>query len=455
MGPLDKSHRAEKGAVFREREADIDPQPVAAQLACGGLRLLHEGSPDPHAAHRRIDGESADIDEIRLTLDCDTANDAPGQFGHEQCPAGNHRGDPIRSLRQGTRFRIQSSAILRKGPMNERDDRLGLLDTRGMDQYGVALDCMFPHLAVPRFQEAILSTSATADQRRRLLGLGVTLLAALFISLNTTFARIAYDSGSNPATQVLLRSLCMMLVLGGLQFVLDRGLMLPRRTIATTLALGLCILVMSVGYLSSVAYINVSLAVLVLYTYPLMVGIASPLLGRERINWLKALCIVGAFVGLVVASSDRFGTLDWRGVAFGLAGATGVAAIALFGGRAMAKAHPFTMNAWMNLWVVLAVGLYLVATGGPHFPQTSAGWLATLAVCISYMLGILFMFLGLMLVSPAQSALTMNLEPLFSTLAAILLLGETVAARQWIGMAMLLIFLCVSTLTGMSRRGNA
>ena len=288
-----------------------------------------------------------------------------------------------------------------------------------------------------------------------MLGLGATLLAAFFVSLITTFARIAYDSGSNPATQVFLRSLCMMLVLGGLQLMLGRALMPSRRLIPLTLGLGLCILMMSFGYLSSVFYISVSLAVLVLYTYPLMVGIASPLLGRERMTWLKALCLIGAFAGLVVASSEGFGTLDWRGIAFALTAAAGLAVIALFGGSAMAKAHPFTMNAWMNLWVALAVGLYLLASGGPHFPQTNVGWLATFAICLCYTLGILFMFLGLMLISPAQSALTMNLEPLFSTLAAILLLHEAVALRQWIGMAMLLIFLGLSTLAGIARRGKA
>jgi len=305
-----------------------------------------------------------------------------------------------------------------------------------------------------RLQEAILTLSELPEQRRRLLGLGVTLLAALFVSLITTFARKAYEAGSDPATLVLVRSACMMLVLAGLQFARGQSIALARRTIPTTLALGLCILMMSLGYLSSVAYISVSLAVLVLYTYPLMVGVASPLLGRERMTWLKALCLIGAFAGLAVASSNQIGTLDWRGVAFGLTAAAGLACIALFGGSAMAKAHPFAMNAWMNLWVMLAIGLYLFANGGPHFPQTPLGWLATLAVCVCYTLGILCMFVGLMLIPPAQSALTMNLEPLFSTLAAILLLHEAVAPRQWFGMAMLLIFLCVSTLTGMSRRGK-
>jgi drug/metabolite transporter (DMT)-like permease len=307
-----------------------------------------------------------------------------------------------------------------------------------------------------RLQGAILSSFEADDQRRnRILGLGVTFLAALFVGLVTTFARISYDSGSNPATQVFLRSLCMMLVMGGLQVALGRSLMLARRTIVTTIAFGMCILVMSFGYLSSVFYISVSLAVLLLYTYPLMVGIASPLLGRERMTWLKALCLIGAFAGLVVGSWDGFGTLDWRGIAFALAAAGSIAIIALFGGAAMSRAHPFVMNAWMNLWVVLAVGLFLLATNGAQFPQSMAGWLATLAVCVCYTLGILFLFLGLMLISPAQSALTMNLEPLFSTIAAILLLHEAVALRQWIGMAMLLIFLAISTLAGMMRRGKS
>jgi uncharacterized membrane protein len=140
---------------------------------------------------------------------------------------------------------------------------------------GLPSGASFRTLPVLRPKGAILSSSERAERRRRLLGLGATLLAALFVSLITTFARITYDAGSNPATQVFLRSLCMMLVLAALQLALGRHLIVPRRTVVTTIGLGTCILVMSFGYLSSVFYISVSLAVLVLYTYPLMVGIAS------------------------------------------------------------------------------------------------------------------------------------------------------------------------------------
>lgn len=307
----------------------------------------------------------------------------------------------------------------------------------------------------PALRRHILTSIASADSKRRLTGLAITFLAALFVSLITTFARLAYDAGSNPPTQVFIRSTCMMLAMAALQLSFGRGLMLPRRVIPATLALAACIFFMSFGYLSSVAYIKVSLAVLLLYTFPLMVGIASPLLGRERMTPLKALCLVGAFAGLVFASWGDFGALDWRGIAFALAGAAGVAGISLFGGAAMAKAHPFAMNAWMNLWVVIGLAVYLALSGQFAAPQTTLGWLATAGVSICYTLGILFLFLGLTYIPPAQSALTMNLEPAFSTLAAILLLAETVAAQQWIGMAILLIFLGISTLAGLPRREKA
>lgn len=311
-------------------------------------------------------------------------------------------------------------------------------------------------LSLPRETRGRPALSNTAtDSRRRAIGLVITFFAALFVSLITTFARLAYDAGSNPPTQVLIRSACMMLALGLLQLALGRSLRLPPRVIPATLALAVCIFFMSFGYLSSVAYIKVSLAVLLLYTFPLMVGVASPLLGRERMTWLKALCLVGAFAGLLCASWGDFGALDWRGVAFALAAAAGVAGISLFGGAAMAQAHPFAMNAWMNLWVVLGVGAYVALSGQLALPQTGLGWIATAALATCYTLGILFLFLGLTYISPAQSALTMNLEPAFSTLAAILVLSEAVGPQQWIGMAILLVFLGLSTLSGLPRRGKA
>src|SRR5688572_17688791 len=317
LGPFDETQRPEERPVVAQLQPDVDPQPVRPHLARQHLRLGHQRPGHADSPLHRLDGQAPGVGAVVFPPHRDASQYPAASLG-KQDGAGLHDGpDGFRGFQQ-------------------RAHRLGFIRTRRANQEGVALRRLFPHVGVLPSQGAILPSSELADQRRkRLLGLGVTFLAALFISLVTTFARIAYESGSNPATQVFLRSLGMMLVMGGLQLALGRSLMLARRTILTTIAFGLCILVMSFGYLSSVFYISISLAVLLLYTYPLMVGIASPLLGRERMTWIKALCLIGAFAGLVVASWDGFGTLDWRGIAFALAAAGSISVIGLFGGAAM------------------------------------------------------------------------------------------------------------------------
>ncbi len=233
-GAFGESERLEERPVVAQLQPDIDPQPVRPHPAGQPLSLGHQGPPNSGAPLQRLDRQPAGIGKIRLPLDRDAAKDPAIPRGKQDrrrpsWPPGSNLG----AFRQRARFRPQRSAILPECAMDERDDRIGLLGARRSNRGGgCPRSLVSARCGSFRIQEAILSSSELADQRRnRLLGLGATLLAAFFVSLITTFARITYDSGSNPATQVFLRSLCMMLVLGALQLMLGRGLILPRRLI--------------------------------------------------------------------------------------------------------------------------------------------------------------------------------------------------------------------------------
>jgi drug/metabolite transporter (DMT)-like permease len=47
---------------------------------------------------------------------------------------------------------------------------------------------------------------------------------------------------------------------------------------------------------------------------------------------------------------------------------------------------------------------------------------------------------------PAQIALILNLEPIISTLSAVLILDESVAGQTWLGILVMLAFLAPATL---------
>jgi drug/metabolite transporter (DMT)-like permease len=274
------------------------------------------------------------------------------------------------------------------------------------------------------------------------------LLCAVFFSLITTFSRLAYDAGANPLTLVEARSAAFVIVIGAFQLIARRSFALPRRTLIATFPMSIGIMVMSIGYLSSVYFIKVSLAVVILYSFPLLVGLLAAVSGRERIALPKALALLVAFGGLVMAIGLETDSVDWRGVALVLMAALGIAGNLTFTGPYLEGVDSLTVNVWNNFWGAVALGAYLALSGGVALPVTDIGWAALGAVVGCYILGLAFMFGALKYLPPSQAAVMLNLEPVISIIVAGLLLHEVTHLLQWLGVLIMLGALCFSALRG-------
>lgn len=285
--------------------------------------------------------------------------------------------------------------------------------------------------------------------RNYLAGLGLILVAATCLALITTCAQFAYAAGSTPMTLVWLRIAAVLAVVAPIQLSRGRPLGLPLPLLRGTVGMAIALMMMSVGYLSAVAYISVSLAVILLYTFPLMVGLIAPLAGRDRMTWLKALCLLGTFSGLVIASAPSLGeATDWRGIAWALLAAAGVAGSVTFGASVIGKVDPLTVNLWSNIWMFGAASLFVLAGSGLDFPAGAAGWIGALGVAGLYVLGFGCVFTAMPKLPPARLALVLNLEPIISTLSAVLILGEIVTGQTWLGILIMLGFLTPATILG-------
>jgi drug/metabolite transporter (DMT)-like permease len=274
------------------------------------------------------------------------------------------------------------------------------------------------------------------------------LLCSIFFSLITTFSKLAYEAGANPLTLVEARAAAFVIVVGAFQLIARRSFALPRRTLIATFPMAIGIMVMSIGYLSSVYFIKVSLAVVLLYSFPLLVGLLAAISGRERIALPKALAMLVAFGGLVMAIGLESESVDWRGVALVLAAALGIAGNLTFSGPYLDGVDSLTVNVWNNLWGAVALGAYLALSAGVAWPETGQGWAALSAVVGCYIVGLACMFGALKYLPPSQSAVMLNLEPVISIIVASLLLGEVTHLLQWIGVLIMLGALCFSALRG-------
>jgi drug/metabolite transporter (DMT)-like permease len=239
-----------------------------------------------------------------------------------------------------------------------------------------------------------------------------------------------------------------VIVIGGFQLIARRSFALPRRTLIATFPMAVGIMLMSIGYLSSVYFIKVSLAVVLLYSFPLLVGILAAVSGRERIALPKALALLVAFGGLVMAIGLETESVDWRGVALVLMAALGIAGNLTFSGPYLDGVDSLTVNVWNNFWGAVALGAYLALSGGVALPATGIGWAALGAVVGCYILGLSLMFGALKYLPPSQAAVMLNLEPVISIIVAGLLLHEVTQLLQWLGVLIMLGALCFSALRG-------
>lgn len=281
-------------------------------------------------------------------------------------------------------------------------------------------------------------TRAPASRLTAGLGLGLAAFSAATFGFGTTFALLAYQGGSNPVTVVLLRTAAFVVVVGLILVSLGRLGKLSRRALVGTLWMAVTLAMVSLGYQGSVAFIPVSLAALIFYSFPLLVGLFAVIAGRDRMTAIKAAALLAAFLGLALALGPEFGVLDWRGIALALLAAVGMGLTMTFGGDATRNEDALLMAVYTNVWMLIALAVFAAAAGSVALPVTNLGVVGAVGLCATYVVAYVCWYLALSLVRPVRLAALFNIEPLVTLFVAWLVLGERLSAVQLTGAALVL-----------------
>ena len=278
-------------------------------------------------------------------------------------------------------------------------------------------------------------TGAPASRLTASLGVGLAAFSAATFGFGTTFALLAYQGGSNPITVVLLRTAAFVVVVGLVLMSLGRLGRLSRRAVIGTLWMAATLAMVSLGYQGSVAFIPVSLAALIFYSFPLLVGLFAVIAGRDRMTAGKAAALLAAFLGLALALGPEFGALDWRGIALALLAAIGMSLTMTFGGEATRNEDALLMSVYTNVWMLIALAVFAMAAGSFALPITRLGVIGAVGLCTTYVVAYVCWYLALSLVRPVRLAALFNIEPLVTLFVAWLVLGEQLSAGQLTGAA--------------------
>jgi drug/metabolite transporter (DMT)-like permease len=254
------------------------------------------------------------------------------------------------------------------------------------------------------------------------------LLTACGLGSITTQAKIFYAEGGNALTLMLVRFAVSTLAFGLLLLLLRKGFAVESRQRLPLILLGLVWSGAMICYLIAVETISVSLAVLILYLYPLVVLGYSILRGRLRASAALLGLFGAAFFGIYLAMSGGDMTSSPRGIVFAALASSGAAFTFICGARVAPAMSPLLMTFWINLTGLLMI-LPLVH-GKLTLPDGGTAALALGLATLFYLVAILSQFQALARLPAARAAFLLNLEPVVSILLASLVLQERLSLVQ-------------------------
>ena len=195
-----------------------------------------------------------------------------------------------------------------------------------------------------------------------------------------------------------------------------------------------------VTFFASVKASSVGLALTMLATAPLFVGLIEPLVFRRRVAWRELAVAAVVFVGIsLVFQAEKDQVL---GITLGLASAVLAAIFSTLNGVLVKSHDPVNLSAVELLAASVGMALWLALQGqwNADLVWLSAsdwlwiGLLAVVATSFAFMVSIQV----LQRLTPFESAMAINLEPIYAIVLAYVLFGERFSSGFYLGAALVI-----------------
>jgi probable blue pigment (indigoidine) exporter len=280
--------------------------------------------------------------------------------------------------------------------------------------------------------------SVTPHAGSRLAQIAPALLGATSFACADVLAKVTLKDGADALTVSAVRGvLGIAIIFAWLRFYPPPASFSPR---AKWISLGLGALFAGNVLLlfKAIELVEVPIAILTYFVYPLLTGLAAAATGLEKITWRGVTAAVAAFLGLALMIGAHPTSLVIVGVVAAVAAAC-CRVVMLLVTRAMLPGADARLITWYSLissTALLAAAALVTLNWQP--PTTTGGWVALIVLSVAVTSGILGVFASTVRIGPFRTALFMNLEPLLATIGSALFLGEVITPLQALGGAVMI-----------------
>jgi drug/metabolite transporter (DMT)-like permease len=212
------------------------------------------------------------------------------------------------------------------------------------------------------------------------------------------------------------------------------------RDLAQAAGVGCIVAAHWVTFFAAIKVSSVGLALTMLATAPLFIGFIEPLVFCRKLAWRELLVASAVFVGIATVFQAERDQVD--GMVLGLSSAALAAMFSTFNGVLVKRLEPVNLSAVELLAASAGMLLWLAWRGqaGPElFVMSAEDWLwVTLLAVVATSFAFVVSIQVLKNLTPFESAMAINLEPLYAIVLAWWMFGERFSPGFYVGATVVL-----------------
>lgn len=259
--------------------------------------------------------------------------------------------------------------------------------------------------------------------------------SAIGFGLMPIFVSYAYDSEVSLTTLLFLRFAFTSIIFFAYIFLKKIKININRSQLLYLILLGgILYTLQSTFYFSSIKYIPASLAVLLLYLYPVFVAILSFFINKEKLSLKLFISIAISLTGMILVLGAPSLEINFVGILLALGAAIIYSFYIIFGNRMALQLSPIITSAFIALFASLSLLIGGLFTKTLSFDFNSSGWIPILGTTLfSSTIAMIAFFKGMNIIGPTKASILSMVEPVITIIFSIFLLHDTMSVTQFIG----------------------
>ncbi len=275
-----------------------------------------------------------------------------------------------------------------------------------------------------------------------IFGVIFALVAGVLFGLIGPTTKIAYNAGASIALTIFLRYAVASIII--LPFIPYQKNLLEifKKNLIYFLSISTGSILLTLGLLTSVIFIEVSLTILIFCLYPIYVLLFSIIIDKEKISLTLKFLFFITFSGIILVIVPSFTVINILGILLAFLASIGSTSMIIINQKMSVKGiSPIPINIFINVFNTIFFFVILKLFFSLNFNFDINVYLLILIPSVCYSFALLSQLIAIPKIGQSYTALFLYLEPVVGVLGAVFLLKENLETYQMIGASIVIISL--------------